>query len=249
MGIYFFQEKVIFYPEKLSGDYTFSFPQNFEEVNFEVETGVRINALHFKVNNPRGVVFYSHGNAGSLRTWGFISEIFTSHQYDLLIYDYRGYGKSNGKITEKNLYKDAQFIYNTLKNKYEENKIIVYGRSIGTGIASYIAAKNNPSQLILESPYFNLPDLAGKYMPFIPGRLIKFKFPNDQFFRDISCPIAIFHGTEDEIIYFGSSLRLKELFKPVDRLIAIEGGHHNDLEAFVLYHEELTRILKKGNNF
>ncbi len=249
MGIYFFQEKVIFYPEKLSDDYPFSFPQNFGEINYEVENGVRINALHFKVKNPKGVVFYSHGNAGSLRTWGFIYEIFTNHQYDLLIYDYRGYGKSNGKLTERNLYKDAQYIYNALVNKYDENKIIVYGRSIGTGIATYIAANNNPAQLILESPYYNLPDLAGRYVPFIPRRLIKYKFRNDQLIQKVSCPILIFHGTEDEIIYFGSSLKLQKYFKPSDRLTAIEGGHHNDLEAFELYHHELTRVLEKGNIF
>jgi len=245
LGLYFLQEKLIFYPEKLPADYEYSFSQEFQEINYSVEKGVKINALHFKTRNPKGVVFYSHGNAGSLRSWGLMSGIFARHQFDLLIYDYRGYGKSTGKITEQNLYHDADFIYNDLLEKYEEQNIIVYGRSIGTGVASYVASTNNPGFLILESPYFNLSDLTGKYLPFIPNALLKFKFRNNLYIPKVSCPICIFHGTEDEIIYHGSSIKLAKLFKPEDRLISIKGGHHNDLEAFDLYHKELAKILSE----
>ena len=87
MGAYFFQEKLIFFPGKLSSSYQFSFPDQFDEINYNVEEGIKINALHFKADQSKGVVFYSHGNAGSLRNWGLLADTFIPLGYDLLIYD------------------------------------------------------------------------------------------------------------------------------------------------------------------
>ncbi len=243
-GIYFLQEKVIFFPSKLPVDFQYTFSQRFEERNFDVEDNIRINALHFKVENPKGLVFYSHGNAGDLSSWGLIAKDFLSNQYDLLIYDYRGYGKSSGKISERNLYNDAEFIYKELLREYSAENIIVYGRSIGTGVASYVASKHHPKLLILESPYLNLPDLAGRIFPILPRRLLRYQFRNDLFIQEATCPVVIFHGTEDEIIPFESSIKLQELFKDGDRLVTIQGGHHNDLSNFEFYHNELALVLK-----
>ena len=160
--IYFFQHKLIFFPEVLLPNHSFSFDHTFEELNYKTTEGVQINALHFKAPEPRGIVYFHHGNAGSLRSWGLIADVFLDLGYDILIYDYRGFGKSQGRISEEHMYHDAQFIYDELKKQYSENDIVVYGRSIGTGVATKIAADNNPGRLVLESPYYNLPDLAKK---------------------------------------------------------------------------------------
>jgi len=244
VGIYVFQNKLIFFPEKLMPSYLYEFEHDFIEIDYKTPDGVRLNALHFKVNKPKGIVFYSHGNAGSLRTWGYTSDIFLKHNYDLLIYDYRGYGKSGGKISESNMYQDAVLIYKELLKTYREDEIIVYGRSIGTGVASKVALEYNPKHLVLESPYYNLPDLAKKIFPFIPAKLIRYKLKNDERIQKISSPITIFHGTFDEVIYFGSSMKLEKLLQDKDQLIPIVGGHHNDLANFELYHEELANILQ-----
>ena len=243
-GIYVFQNKIIFFPEELMPNYDFQFDHEFEEVDYKAPDGVRINALHFKVNEPKGIVFYSHGNAGSLRTWGLVADLFLRHGYDLLIYDYRGYGKSGGKITEALLYNDAFMIYEALLKSYNEEDIIVYGRSIGTGVASKVALEYNPGHLILESPYYNLPDLAKKIFPFIPAGMIRYKLRNDQRVGEISAPITIFHGTFDEVIYFGSSMKLEKLLREKDQMIPIVGGHHNDLANFDLYHKKIGEILQ-----
>ncbi len=243
-GAYFFQEKLIFFPDKLPVNYQYHFDHEFEEKNFKVDDDIAINALHFKADESKGIVFYSHGNAGCLNNWGFIANDFLQHNYDLLIYDYRGYGKSNGSISEENLYHDADFIYEKLLNDYDENQIIVYGRSIGTGVASMIASRHNPKLLILESPYFNLPDLVKRIFPFIPSFMIRYKLANNELIKNISCQVAIFHGTSDEVIYFGSSLKLEKLLKDGDRFIPIEGGHHNDLSQFEVYQQELASLLK-----
>lgn len=246
LGIYFFQEKLIFFPETLPEGYSFHFNQEFDERNYQVAEGIHINALHFKVPKSKGIIFYAHGNAGSLRSWGYVADIFIQHNYDVLIYDYRGYGKSAGRISEENFYHDADVIYKELQKSYQESGIIVYGRSIGTGIAVKIAAEHNPGQLILESPFFNFLDLVGKIMPIIPPWLIRYSFRNDIRIQDVKCPVTIFHGTVDEVIYFGSSLKLEKLLKPGDRLIPIEGGHHNDLENFELFHRELAKALDRN---
>ncbi len=243
-GIYLFQEKLIFFPEVLSPSYSYQFEHDFEEINYKVEENVTINALHFKADKSKGIVFYSHGNAGSLAKWGDVADIFLANNYDLLIYDYRGYGKSGGSVSEANLYNDAMHIYRQLAKEYGEDHIVVYGRSIGTGVATKVASEFTPRHLILESPYYNLPDLAKKIFPVAPSFLLKYKFRNDQMIGEIECPITIFHGSVDEVIYFGSSLKLEKLMKKGDKMIPIIGGHHNDLENFEAYRYELKNALK-----
>ena len=102
----------------------------------------------------------------------------------------------------------------------------------------------DPKQLILESPYYNFPDLTKKIFPVAPSFLLRYKFRNDQMIVNVECPITIFHGTIDEVIYFGSSLKLEKLIKKGDKMIPIIGGHHNDLENFKDYRSELGNILK-----
>jgi hypothetical protein len=242
--IWFFQEKVIFFPEKLGQDHRYEYQGAFEEMNFEVEKGVFINAIHFKTEKPKGVVLYAHGNAGSLRTWGSVYPLFLDRQYDLVIYDYRGYGKSGGRISEENLYHDVDFLYEELLKKFDESQLVVYGRSIGTGVAVHAASQLQPALLILESPYYNFPDLVRSFMPLIPSWLLRYKLRNDMMISNVKCPVLVFHGSNDEVVYYDSSLKLKKHFKSSDRLVTIEGGHHNDLANFEVYHEELTRALQ-----
>lgn len=243
--LFLFQEHLIFFPQKLSPGHTYQFDYDFNEVNYQVEEGVTVNALHFKVKNPVGIVFYSHGNAGNLSNWGLIAEDFLSHNYDVLIYDYRSYGKSSGKLSEQNLYKDADYIYRDLLKTFNEKRIVVYGRSIGTGVAAYVASQHNPSLLILESPYYNMADLVKSIIPVIPAFLLRYKFRIDKMIGQVKCPVLIFHGTRDEVIYYGSSLKLKKHFKSSDRLVTIEGGNHNNLDSFEIYHQELAAILQQ----
>lgn len=243
LGVYFFQEKLIFSPEVLNSGYKFHFQFEFDEINYQTSINVQINALHFKAKNSKGVVLYFHGNSGSLRTWGEVADIFLNNNFDLLIYDYRGFGKSKGSLSEESLYDDAMFIYNQLMKEYEEEDIIVYGRSIGTGIATMLASNFSPKQLILESPYYNLEDLVHHIFPFVPSFFLRYKFNIDQMIKNVKSPISIFHGTLDEVIYFDSCLKLSKHIKNEDIIIKLQGGHHNDLIDFDEYHSEMIKIL------
>ena len=157
MGAYLFQEKFIFLSTKLDQDYVYQFEHEFEELFIETEDGARLNGLHFKQENPRGIIVYYHGNAGDLSRWGLITSYFLKFNYEVLVMDYRGYGKSTGKISEAALYNDANLFYDKAKEQFPERNIIVYGRSLGTAIAANVASKNNPKKLVLETPFLRLP--------------------------------------------------------------------------------------------
>src|ERR1035437_9292247 len=112
---------------------------------------------------------------------------------------------------------------------YSENKIIVLGYSIGTGLAAYLASTNNPKLLILQAPYLSLTDMMQHTFPVIPTFMLKYKFETDKYIKDCKMPIVIFHGDCDEVIYYGSSLKLKEQFKRQDTLITLIGQRHNGM--------------------
>lgn len=243
--LYFFQEKIIFHPELLPHDHAYRFGRDFEERNFEFSSKVKINALHFRTANAKGLVYYLHGNSGSLQSWGNEADLFLDNGYDVLMIDYRGFGKSTGKISQKALYSDANNIYAQLSKEYNEKDIVVYGRSIGSGIAAQVASKHSPGKLILEAPYYSFVDLSKHYYPWLPLRLfLRYQLRTDKFVQQISCPIVIFHGTDDKVVYHGSTEKLKQLLKPTDEVFSIQGGTHNDLALWEEYTNNLARILK-----
>ncbi len=244
-AIYAFQEILIFKPLRLPDDHRFEFEHDFEELDLYPEAGVRLNALHFRTENPKGVILYFHGNAGSLKEWGWVSDLFVDLGYDLFIYDYRGFGKSRGEKSEKALFSDAEYIYKHLKEQYNEADITLYGRSLGTGIAARLAARNDPQRLILETPYYSFIDLADHHFPWIPHSwLLNYPIQTNKFIRHVRCPVYIFHGDQDRIVYYHSSVKLKKHLKPGDRLFTIKGGRHNDLEGFPEYHRRLREVLE-----
>lgn len=244
--LYFFQEKLIFFPQKLDKNYQFQFGQKFEEFNIKTTDGKLINGLLFKADSSKGLIFYLHGNAGSLSSWGDVAKTYTDLNYDVFILDYRSYGKSEGEINGQNqLFEDNQTAYNELKKSYNENKIIVLGYSIGTGLASKLASTNNPKLLILQAPYYNLTDMMKQRFSFIPTFILKYKFATNEYLKNCKMPVVIFHGNSDEVIYYGSSLKLKEEFKKQDTLITLNGQGHNGMTDNEEYKMELTKILAK----
>ncbi|MDH7445804.1 alpha/beta hydrolase [Aquimarina sp. 2201CG14-23] len=243
--LYFFQQKIIFQPKKLPTSHIFQFDHPFEEFFIETKDGERLNAIHFKNKNPKGVILYFHGNRGSLSKWGRITSFFAKKQYDVIVMDYRSYGKSTGSITEENLYEDAQLFYEYTLKKYKENQIIIYGRSLGTGIATKIASTNQPANLILETPYNTLEEVTSHWLPMFPVKnILKYKFTSNEYIKKVTCDITIYHGTDDGVVPYASGRRLFENIQtPKKRMISIEGGTHNDLIEFDEYIETIDQTL------
>ena len=244
--LYFFQERLIFFPEKLPANYSFQFVQPFEEIIITTDDNAKLSNVLFKAPSAKGVIFYLHGNAGSLDSWGDVATVYADLSYDVFMIDYRGYGKSQGHINgEKKLYADVQLAYNTLKSRYDEGNIVVLGYSIGTGLATQLAARNNPRLLILQAPFYNFTDLVKNIYPFVPTFLLKYKFQTDKYISACKMPVVIFHGDRDEIIYHGSSVKLSRLFKKGDKLVSLRGEGHNGMSSNPQYLNELKTILPR----
>jgi uncharacterized protein len=242
---YYFQEFFIFHPSVTRDKYNYRFPVHFKELFFNTPGDGMIHGLHFFADNPKGIVFYLHGNAGSLKEWGWLYKDYTERGYDLLMIDYRSYGKSKGKLSEKTLHSDAQLVYNYIKKTFSEDKIIIHGRSIGTGIAVKLASENHPKALIMESPYYNLKDVAQKAVPIVPvDLLLRYKLKSNEYITKVKCPVYIVHGTNDGVVPFKSGEKLYKIAGENAQFIPIDGGLHNNLSQFDAYHVLLDKILE-----
>lgn len=241
-----FQEKFIFVRFPLPERYRFSFTLPYTELWLERPDGAKLHALHFTLEKPAGAVLYLHGNTGSLRRWGKRAPRFTTLRHAVLMPDYRGYGKSSGKLSEEALHADALAWYDHLAGIYGEDRIVVYGRSLGTGMAVPIAAKRNPHALVLESPFANFVDVARHYLSILPYRwLLRYFFRNDQAIQQVKCPVYIFHGKRDPLVPYSSALRLYAAI-PVQlhrELITFPKGYHSDLAGYPRFRRKLRAIL------
>ena len=243
--VYFLQEKFIFKPEKLKADFKFKYDIPFREYFFDVEPGVRINGLHFYREKPKGLILYFHGNSRSIKGWAKYARDFYRYDYDVLLVDYRGFGKSTGSKNEKKMLADMQFVYNALLKEYSENYIIVYGRSIGSGFAAKIASDNKPRYLILDAPYYNFRKVVERFLPILPVRyVLRYHLRIDKWIRLVNCHTYIIHGTKDWLIPIKHSIALQKINPRKITLIRIHGGGHNNLTTFPEYHNFIRDILK-----
>ncbi|WP_019669821.1 alpha/beta hydrolase [Eudoraea adriatica] len=248
--LYLLQEKLIFLPSKLPADYSYSFTQPFEEIFITAADGAVLNGIHFKREQPEGVIVYFHGNAGDLTRWGDIALFFVEKNYDVIIMDYRTYGKSTGKLSEEALYNDGQLFYEYALEHYTESEITLYGRSLGTGIAARVASENRPFRLILETPFYSLLDLGKSRFPYLPVQwFLKYPFKTHEYISEISCPISFFHGTEDTVVPYNSGLRLfNSVSGHKNSFFTIKGGKHNNLNEFRDYRDGIKEVLSMDHS-
>lgn len=157
--------------------------------------------------------------------------------------DYPGFGKSTGPRTEERLYEEALMVYDSAVKATHSSHILIYGKSIGTGIAAWLSTQRPHSELILETPYYSIERLAAHYLPMYPVSLMsKYKLPVGEYVKKGSGPAVIFHGTDDGVVPYDQGKKLAEE-NPRAELITIEGGRHNNLASFSLFRKKLDSIL------
>lgn len=245
--LYYTQEKFLFHPRALPYNYMYSFKDSFKEVNIQMNKNDMLNMVQFfPVSITRGVVLYFHGNMENINHYAEYASNFTRMGYQVWMPDYPGFGKSNGDLTEEKLYQVAAETYKLARSKYAGDSIIIYGKSLGTGIAAQLASRVQCRRLILESPYYSIPDLFSAYAPIYPTKsMAHFKIPTIDYLSEITAPITIFHGTDDGVIPYSRSLKLKQVLKKDDQFIPIDLGNHNDLNSFGLFHHILDSLLDR----
>lgn len=240
--LYLAHERIVFQPDTLPRSYQFHFDRPFKE--FDMPSG--INALHFPVSDTaKGIVLYFHGNADNLQRWGQYTVDFTQHQYEVLAIDYPGYGKSEGKAGEQAFYRSAEQAFYWARDRFPAGQIIIYGRSLGSGPAAWLASQYHVRQLILETPFPSIPQLfrmrgSPVLVPFDPRP----KFPVADYLQEVAYPISIFQGTDDWVVPYRVARRLRTVLKPGDHFFTIEGGGHKNLRSFPEYHEKLADVLR-----
>jgi uncharacterized protein len=243
--VYFIQDRFIFKPEKLKQDFEFKFDVPFKELFFDIAPGVRINGLHFYRKDPLGLILYLHGNTRSIKGWSKYARDFYRYGYDVVLTDYRGFGKSTGKRSEADLLSDMQVVYKSLADQYTEPHMLVYGRSLGSGFACKIASENKPRYLILDSPYYNFLKVVKRFLPLLPLQwVLRYHLRTDRWIRHVNCHTYIIHGTKDWLIPIRHSEKLRKINPNKITLIRIEGGGHNNLTSFPEYHNFIRDILQ-----
>lgn len=247
IALYYFQEKLIFHPEVLDQNYQYNFSIPFKEVNIPYTRESTINIVQFQPAGSvvKGVVLYFHGNGQNIERYAAHAPLFTKNNYEVWMIDYPGYGKSTGERTEQMLYDWAMVFYKLARARYSKDSIILYGRSLGTGIAAQLAAARDCKALLLESPYYSLPSLAATKAPVYPvNQMIKYKFPTWKYLQEVTAPVTIFHGTEDDLIPISQAKKLLPYLKKGDELVSIKGGGHNNSLEFDIYKNKLDSILQ-----
>lgn len=245
--LYFLQERILLHPEPYPKEYKYSFAVPFAELDIPINRNENLNVVQFFPGDTvrKGVVLYFHGNMKNVNHYAKFAGNFTKNGFEVWMPDYPGFGKTTGELSEKKLYDDALLVYKLALTKYHADSIIIYGRSFGTGIASQLSSVRTCRRLILETPYYSVPALFSYYLPVYPTALLsKFKLPVHQYLDEVSAPVTIFHGTEDELIPYSVTKKLKKVLKIKDEFITIEKGKHNDLSNFSLYHMRIDSLLK-----
>ncbi len=239
--IYTFQESLIFHPERLPAEHRFAF-SDVSEVSIDVG-GETLSALHLKLPAPRGVVFFLHGNNGNLATWFTNSDFYRAANYDLFMLDYRGYGKSSGRIdSEAQLRADVLAAWQVVERQYVGKRRVIYGRSLGTALAAGLAAQVQPDLTILVSPYCSLAQVMQAHYPLLPTVLLRYRLETCADAAHLRSPLLLVHGEDDTVIPVWHSEQLLAV-APQARLLRLPGAAHADVHRFSAYTSELLRTL------
>ena len=245
--LYYLQDYILFHPVQLNPKSPYNFSLPHKEVNIPYSNTSNINIVQFLVpdSSVNGVVLYFHGNKKNISWYSKFAPQFTRNHYEVWMIDYPGYGKSTGDLSEQRLYDWALTLYKLARARFSPDSIVIYGKSMGTGIASQLATIRDCRHLVLETPYYSLPSIIDDYLPIYPiNTMIQYRFPTWKYLKDVTAPVTIFHGTSDWVIPYRNSKRLIPYLKPNDEYVTVEAASHNNLFDFPLVTQNLDSILK-----
>lgn len=233
LAAFAFQSRLVYFPDfpsRAVGPGPDSIGLAYQHLDVLTEDGVRLDAWFVPVSEPRGTVLFFHGNAGNISHRLESLRVFNQLGLATLIFDYRGYGRSEGEISESGIYRDAEAVWRHVTEDMgvPPDQIVVFGRSIGAAVAAYVASRHEPGALILESGFVSVPDLAAKIYPWLPVRwLARIRFPAAKFLQSVTCPVLVIHSRDDEIIPFGQGVKLHEAARPPKQFLELRGGHND----------------------
>jgi hypothetical protein len=245
--LWFRQESLMFYPVPLPAGYRLAQDPDVHERTVEVK-GARLSVLHLQLPHPKGVVFFLHGNAGNLAGWFGNADFYRQANFDLVMPDYRGFGKSTGHIgSARQLREDVRAVWDAVAAQYQGKRVVLYGRSLGTGLAADLAeqlsaAGRPPDLTVLVSPYSSIRELTAEFYPWVPSALVRYPLDTARHLNGIAGPVLLVHGENDTLIGMHHVRRLQQVL-PSARLLLLPGSGHNDVHDHPLYRRELRQAL------
>ncbi len=242
-----FQKRFIYFPQRRIDAAPDRAGLAYEDVFLTAADGVKIHGWYVPAEDARGAVLFCHGNAGNISHRLPTLELLHELRFSTLIFDYRGYGRSEGAPGEKGTYLDAQAAWDHLvtARKTPPQRIVVFGRSLGGAVAAHLAAENAPGAIVLDSAFTSIPDLARRMYPIYPvGLLARVRYDTLARMKRVRCPVLVIHSRDDEIVPFRHGRRLFEAAGEPKQFLALRGGHN---EAFLAsagrYKESLSGFL------
>ncbi|MBA2964051.1 MULTISPECIES: alpha/beta hydrolase [Ramlibacter] len=245
--LWFRQESLLFEPERLAPDDALATDPDTREFHVDVP-GARLSVAQLKLPDPRGVVFYLHGNSGNLRKWFTSLDTFRALNFDVVMMDYRGFGKSTGRIeSEAQLHADVRAVWNAIAGQYAGRCVVVSGQSLGTGLAAGLSADlcgaGTPADLtLLISPYSSMRALADEHYPWVPSGVLRYKLATVDHACKVSGPVMLVHGDRDELIGHHHSEAIRKAL-PQCQLLLVEGAGHGDVHQFPSFREGVATAL------
>jgi pimeloyl-ACP methyl ester carboxylesterase len=246
--LWFKQESVMFYPVPLPADYPLAKEPDIHERTVEVD-GASISVVHLKLPDPKGVIFFLHGNAGNLAGWFSNADFYRRANFDLVMPDYRGFGKSSGQITSaRQLREDVRQVWNAFAAQYQGRRLVLYGRSLGTALTAELAAQlsaegRRPDLTVLVSPYASIRELTAEFYPWVPSLLVRYPLDTARHLPEIAGPVLLVHGERDTLIGMHHAQKLRKVL-PSAQLLIVPGAGHNDIHESPVYRDALRKALE-----
>ena len=245
--LYFRQERLLFEPAPLPADEPICDDCDTREYFVDVP-GARLSVAHMSLPHPRGVFFFLHGNSGNLKKWFVDLEAFRQANFDVVMFDYRGFGKSSSQIeSEEQLHADVAAVWQHIAPLYEGKRVVISGQSLGTGLAAGLAAKlcsegRAPDLTLLVSPYSSMRALAGELYPWVPMQVLRYPLHTLEHAAKLLGPVMLIHGDKDELIGIHHSETLCKSMRKAE-LLRVTGAGHSDVHQFPTVRKALLSAL------
>jgi uncharacterized protein len=235
-------ERMIFYPEKEFLVHPGYFGLTYEDVYLDTSDGIRIHGWFFPSSGSQTLLFF-HGNAGNIADRLDNIRFLVQRGLNVLIIDYRGYGRSDGVPSEQGTYRDAESAWLWLQSRIgiDPARLVYFGRSLGGAVATELAVRHPPRKLIIESTFTSVREMAGTVLPFIPKMLIPDCYPSIKRIALVDCPILVIHGTADTLVPFRHGQAIYARARDPKQFYGIEGADHN--ESYLIGGENYFDIL------
>jgi hypothetical protein len=245
--LYFRQERLLFEPDPLHPDEPICKDPDTREFFIDVP-GARLSVAHLTRPAPRGVFFFLHGNSGNLKKWFVELDAFRQANFDVVMFDYRGFGKSSGQIeSEEQLRADVSAVWAHFAPMYEGRRVVISGQSLGTGLAAGLAAQlcsagRAPDLTLLVSPYSSMKALAGELYPWVPMQVLRYPLHTLEHAAKLLGPVMLIHGEKDELIPIHHSETLARSMRSA-QLLRVVGAGHSDVHQFPTVRKALMSAL------